>query len=128
MKIAFKKRHLNLNLFYGLFYILAGVMTFKSNQQWWYAIFYILVPLLFIFKYFLLKHKKYVVIDKGFIQVNSLFSKRIQISEIIDIEKYAGKYTIKTDTKKLSIDTSLIEKEALVLLNATLENLNIEWV
>jgi hypothetical protein len=128
MKTAYKKRYINRNLFYGLLFVLAGFITLKSNQNKWYVIFSVLVPILFVTKYFLLKHNKYLTVDKGIIKVNNLFGKQVKMSEINQIEKYAGKYIIQTDNKKLSIDTHLIEKKSLGELNAVLENLNIKWV
>jgi hypothetical protein len=128
MKIAFKKRHLNINLFYGLLFILTGLITLQSNQNRWYAIFSILLPILFVTKYFLLKHNKYLTIDKGIIKINSLFGGQVKMSKIKQIEKYAGNYIIQTDNKKLSIDTHIIEEKSLVKLNAELESLNIKWI
>tara|TARA_B110000967_G_scaffold5746_1_gene5741 strand:- start:3865 stop:4251 length:387 start_codon:yes stop_codon:yes gene_type:complete len=128
MKIAFKRKHLNINLFYGLLFILTRLITLKSNQNRWYDIFSFLLPILFVTKYFLLKHNKYLTIDKGMIKINSLFGKQVKMSEINTIEKYAGKYIIQTDNKKLTIDTHIIEKKSLIELNAELENVNIKWV
>ena len=128
MKITFKKRHLNSNLIYGLLFMVTGLIILKSNQDPWHAVFSILLPILYVAKYFLLKHYKYLTLDKGVIKVNNLFGKQIKMVEINQIEKYAGKYIIKTDKKKLSIDTHIIEKKSLIALNAALENLNVAWV
>ena len=128
MKIPFKKRHLNSNLFYGFFFMIMGLIVLKSNQNPWHAILCVLLPILYVAKYFLLKHYKYLTLDKGVLKVNNLFGKQIKVDEINQIEKYAGKYLIKTDRKKLSIDTHLIEKKSLIALNAELENLNIAWI
>lgn len=62
------------------------------------------------------------------IKMNTLFGKQIKIAKINQIKKYAGKYNIQTDTKKLSIYTHVIEKKSLTGLNAVLDNLNIKWV
>ena len=128
MKIPFKKRHLNSNLFYGFFFMIMGLIVLKSNQNPWHAILCVLLPILYVAKYFLLKYYKYLTLDKGVLKVNNLFGKQIKVDEINQIEKYAGKYLIKTDRKKLSIDTHLIEKKSLIALNAELENLNIAWI
>lgn len=128
MKIPFKKRHLNSNLFYGFFFMIMGLIVLKSNQNPWHAILCVLLPILYVAKYFLLKYYKYLTLDKGVLKVNNLFGKQIKMDEINQIEKYAGKYLIKTDRKKLSIDTHLIEKKSLIALNAELENLNIAWI
>jgi hypothetical protein len=47
----------------------------------------------------------------------------VHLSEIRTIEKYAGSYILKTDTKKLTIDTTIIAPNSLVELNAALEKL-----
>ena len=100
----------------------------KSNQDPWHAILSIVLPILYVAKYFLRKHYQYLTLDKGVIKVNHLFGKEIKMTEINQIEKYAGTYIIKTDTKKLSIDTHIIEKKSLIALNTVLENLNVAWV
>jgi hypothetical protein len=51
----------------------------------------------------------------------------VHLSAIKTIEKYAGSYILKTDTKKLTIDTTIIAPNSLTALNAALEKLNIEW-
>jgi hypothetical protein len=128
MKITFKKRHLNSNLFYGFFFTVIALIMLKSNQDPWHAILSIVLPILYVAKYFLRKHYQYLTLDKGVIKVNHLFGKEIKMTEINQIEKYAGTYIIKTDTKKLSIDTHIIEKKSLIALNTVLENLNVAWV
>ena len=128
MKITFKKRHLNSNLFYGFFFTVIVLIMLKSNQDPWHAILSIVLPILYVAKYFLRKHYQYLTLDKGVIKVNHLFGKEIKMTEINQIEKYAGTYIIKTDTKKLSIDTHIIEKKSLIALNTVLENLNVAWV
>jgi hypothetical protein len=47
----------------------------------------------------------------------------MQLSAIKTIEKYAESYSIKTDTHKLRIDTSIIAADSLIALNAALEKL-----
>jgi c-di-AMP phosphodiesterase-like protein len=101
MKIAFKKRNLNSNLFYGLIFTLIGLIILRSNENSWYAILSILLPMLFIAIYFSLKHTKYLTVDKGIIKINHLIGKQVKMAEINQIEKYAGKYIIKTDKKTI---------------------------
>jgi hypothetical protein len=127
MKINFKKRHLNINLFYGILFGFIGLLALNINEYKWFTFFSILLPVLFLMKYFFLKHNKYLTIDKGVLKVNDLFGKQIYLSEINGIDKYAGKYIMKTDKKKLSIDTNIIEPNSLTELNMELGKLNIEW-
>ena len=128
MKIAFKKRYLNNNLFYGLLFLITGALTLKNNENSWYVLLSVLLPILFVTKYFFLKHYKYMTLDKGILKIHNLFGKQIKMSKINQIEKYAGKYILKTNQKKLTIDTHIIEEKSLIALNKVLENLNVEWV
>ncbi|EAR11870.1 hypothetical protein PI23P_11072 [Polaribacter irgensii 23-P] len=128
MKIAFRKSHLNKQLFYAVLFTLTGSLTFNSEQHLWHALFSIILPLLSVAKYFLMKHYKYLTVDKDHLKINDIVGKQVKISEINQIEKYAGKYILKTNGKKISIDTHIIEKKALIELNIALESLSIEWV
>jgi hypothetical protein len=74
-------------------------------------------------KYIYQKKYQYITIENGSIRKNDLFRKEVQLSEIRTIEKYAGSYILKTDTKKLRIDTSIIAADSLAELNAALERL-----
>jgi len=99
MKIAFKKRYLNNNLFYGLLFLITGALTLKNNENSWHVLLSVLLPILFVTKYFFLKHYKYMTLDKGILKIHNLFGKQIKMSKINQIEKYAGKYILKTDQK-----------------------------
>jgi hypothetical protein len=74
-------------------------------------------------KYIYQKKYQYITIENGSIRKNDLFRKEVQLSEIRTIKKYAGSYILKTDTKKLRIDTSIIAADSLAELNAALEKL-----
>jgi heme O synthase-like polyprenyltransferase len=65
MKITFKKRHLNSNLFYGVFFTVIGLIMLKSNQEPWHAILSIVFSILYVAKYSLQKHDQYLALDKG---------------------------------------------------------------
>jgi len=71
--------------------------------------------------------KQYLIIGNGFIKQNSPFGKNINLAEIKRIEKFAGDYIIKTDNKKLTINTQIIDSNSLADLNTELEKLNLEW-
>jgi hypothetical protein len=83
----------------------------------------ILLPISFVLKYVYQKKYQYGTIENGSIRKNDLFRKGVQLSDIKTIEKYAGNYILKTDTKKLKIDTSIIAADSLMELNAALEKL-----
>lgn len=54
--------------------------------------------------------------------------KKLKITEIKQIKKFAKDYIIKTDNEELTINTQIIEPSVLTELNSELEKLNVEWV
>ena len=70
---------------------------------------------------------QYLTIENGIIRKNGLygFRKKINLNEINWIKKFAGDYTLKTETKELKINTELIEEKSLAELNSVLGKLNL---
>ena len=68
-----------------------------------------------------------MTIENGIINVNGPFGKKINLTEIKRIKKFAGDYILKTDKNELTINTQIIEPKSLTELNAELEKLNVEW-
>ncbi|CAZ98557.1 Conserved hypothetical protein [Zobellia galactanivorans] len=66
-------------------------------------------------------------IENGTIRKNGLngYGKKINLNEINWIKKFAGDYTLKTETKELKINTELIDKTSLTELNSILKELNL---
>jgi hypothetical protein len=128
MKIDFTKKHLNLNIIYTLFFsIIGGFSILFTDADPWTLVLFILLPIGNFLGYFYQKQYQYLTIENGSIRTNHLFRKEVQLSAIKTIEKYAGSYILKTDTKKLRIDTTIIAPNSLTKLDAALEKLNIEW-
>ena len=53
--------------------------------------------------------------------------KKLNLTEIKRIKKFAGDYILKTDKSELTINTQIIDPNSLAELNAELEKLNVEW-
>jgi hypothetical protein len=127
MKIDFTKKQLNLNLMYALLFSIIGLPELFRDADIWMFVLAILLPISCVLRYGYQKKYQYVTIENGSIRTNNLFPKEVHLSEIKTIEKYAGNYILKTDTKKLTIDTTIIAPNSLTALNAALEKLAIEW-
>lgn len=56
----------------------------------------------------------------------AIWKKKIELSKIKQIEKFAGEYILKTDKTELTINMKLIDTNSLTELNAVLDNLKIE--
>ena len=128
MKIGYKKKHLNVNLIIGLFWLIwFFVRVFEKNDPNWTDYGWIVISLMYLGLYFYQKNYKYLTIENGIINVNGPFGKKLNMTEIKRIKKFAGDYILKTDKKELTINTQIIDPNSLAELNAELEKLNVEW-
>jgi hypothetical protein len=127
MKINFTKKHLNLHLVYTVIGSLSVLPVLFTNADTWMLVVAILTPIGGVLGIVYQKQYQYITIENGSIRKNDLFRKEVQLSEIRTIEKYAGSYILKTDTKKLTINTTIIARNSRTALSAILEKLDIEW-
>jgi hypothetical protein len=128
MEIKYKKKHLNLKLILGLVWlILFLVGVFVKEESNWTDYGWIVISVFYLGKYFYQKNYKYLTIENGIINVNGPFGKKLILTEIKRIKKFAGDYILKTDEKELTINTQIIDPNSLAELNAELEKLNVEW-
>ena len=111
-----------------IFWLIFGAINLFFNDfgKWttytWFGIssMYIVI---YSFDYF----NQYLTIQNGIIKENHLFGKKIELTEIKRIKKFAGDYILKTDNKELTINTKIIDPNSLVYLNAELEKLDVKW-
>jgi len=128
MKIGYKKRHLNVNLIFGLFWLLwFFIGVFGKEEPNWTDYGWIVISLMYLGMYFYQKNYNYLTIENGIIKQNWPFGKKMNLNEIKQIKKFAGDYILKTDEKKLTINMQIIDPNSLADLNAALEKLNVEW-
>jgi hypothetical protein len=123
MKINFTKKQLYLHLIYALLFSITGLPLLFKDTDIWTVVVALLLPISFVLRYVYQKKYQYATIENGRIRKNKLFRKEVQLSAIKTIEKYAGSYILKTDTQKLTIDTTIIAPNSLAELNAALEKL-----
>ncbi len=128
MKIFPKKRILYPNLFFGVLWLIYGVYRFISgNGSQWLSYGFIIISILYLLQFFYFLFKPVLIIENKQIIWNDLFrSKIFRLDEIVKIKKFAGDYTIFTETDKIKINTQVFEKESLEELNMILENLHLE--
>jgi len=128
MKIRFKKKRLYLSAMLGIFWTGLGVFNVIEDENLrWMDYVYLIVGILYIGHYVFDFMNQYLTIESGTIRKNPLygFGKKINLNEINLIKKFAGDYTIKTETQKLKINTELIEENSLAELNEILRKLNL---
>lgn len=128
MKIKFKKKRLYINLILGIVWIGLGISKLLVDGSFrWFDYGYLVLGFLYTAHFLYDLRNQYLTIENGTIRKNGLygFGKKINLNDIIWIKKFAGDYTLKTETKEFKINTTLIEEESLVQLNEILENLNL---
>ncbi len=128
MRIRYKKRNLKNNLILGIVWLIFALWSFKYNEEnRWTDYGYFVFGILYLVLYFYQKHYKYLTIENGILKLNGSFGKKINLTDIKRIRKFAGDYILKTDEKELTINTQIIDPKSLAELNAELEKLNVEW-
>lgn len=127
MEIKYKKKPLNVNLISGLFWLIwFFVGVFRKEKTNWTDYGWIIISLMYLGMYFYQRNYKYLTIENGIINVNVPFGKKLILTEIKRIKKFAGDYILKTDKKELTINTQIIDPNSLAELNGELEKLNVE--
>lgn len=128
MKILYKKRRLNYNLTFGIFWLVLSLLKIFNQEKFsWFDWGFLILSFLYLRIYFYEKKNQYLTIENGMISINKMFPKRIKLTEIKQIKKFAGDYILKTDKTALTINTQFIDENSLKELNTELEKLNIEW-
>ena len=128
MKIGYKKRHLNINLILGIIWLVwFFVFDFNKEEMNWTDYGWLVISIAYLSIDFYQKKYKYVSIENGILTVNGPIGKKLNLTEIKRIKKFAGDYILKTDKKELTINTQIIDPNSLAELNAVLGKLNVEW-
>ena len=128
MKIRYKKKQINLNLFLGIVWLANAIIQTVVNEipSWFDYIWYLLSGF-YLIAYFYQKKEKYLTIENGTIKQNWPFGKKLNLTEIKRIRHSAGEYILKTEFNEMKINIGLIEDESLSDLKSELKKLNTEW-
>ena len=128
MKIRFKKKRLYINIILGLVWTILGISRLLEDKELgWLDYGYLVIGVLYTGHFLFDLTNQYLIIENGTIRKNVLygFGKKLNLSEIHWIKNFSGDYTLKTETKELKINTTLIEEESLIELNEILRKLNL---
>jgi len=126
MKIRYKKKLLNFNLFFGIAWsILATIKMIADEPINGFDYAWIGLAVLSIGTYFYEYKNQYITIKNGLIFKNHPFSKKIKLTDIKQIKKFAGDYILKAENQELTINTDIIDKKSLTELNRILGELNL---
>jgi hypothetical protein len=128
MRIKYKKRQLNVNLVFGVLWLAFGLLSlFTKENTSWTDYGYLVISVMYFALYYYQRQQGYLMIENGVMRINGSFGKKIKLTDIKEIKKFAGDYIIKTDKKELGINTQLMDPKSLVALDEELAKLNVLW-
>ena len=131
MIIRFTRKRTVSFLILGLLWLAIGMGSFlafhfEEVEQDFHVFFVVLAflnTLFYLTQYF----NQYLTLKNNFIIQNFPFGKKINLSEIKEIKRFAGDYQLKKDQTTLTINTTIIAKDYLKKLTVALEELNLVW-
>jgi hypothetical protein len=126
MKIAYKKRHLKVNLFLGIMWLVLAFLNFNYGETNWISYGYLVLALLYLTRWFYQSQYKYLTIDNGIIKENWPFGKEINLADIENVKYFAGDLILKTNNSQLTIHKQLIDEKSFTDLENELKGLNIQ--
>lgn len=112
----YSKKQLRYSLLFGILWLFIFVFytLFRSKSYFGYA--YLGVGIIFLATYFYKKTVHYAVLKNGVLIKRGLFPKQIKLDEVTDIRYYSGRYTFMTNASEMTINTMIIDNEAITAL------------
>jgi|TARA_B110000858_G_scaffold44374_1_gene50766 hypothetical protein len=118
-------------LILGLLWLAIGMGSFLAfhfeGVERVFYVFFIAFAFLNTLFYLTQYFNQYLTLKNNFIKENFPFGKKINLSEIKEIKRFAGDYQLKTDRTTLTINTTIIAEDSLKKLTVALEELNLVW-
>lgn len=128
--IKYSKKRLRGSLYIGLAFIVISLISFLFNLE---QINYIIsIPQIamggiLLLVYFYEKNYQYLTFNQGKLTKNRLFSKPIELSEVISIKKFAGEYILELKNRKFIISIDSIDQDSIIDLQNELMKLDVKW-
>ena len=131
MIIRFTRKRTMSFLILGLLWLAIGMGSFLAfhfeGVERVFYVFFIAFAFLNTLFYLTQYFNQYLTLKNNFIIQNFPFGKKINLSEIKEIKRFAGDYQLKTDLTTLTINTTIIAEDSLKKLTVVLEELNLVW-
>ena len=131
MIIRFTRKRTVFFLILGLLWLAIGMGSFLAfhfeGVERVFYVFFIAFAFLNTLFYLTQYFNQYLTLKNNFIIQNFPFGKKINLSEIKEIKRFAGDYQLKKDQTTLTINTTIIAKDSLKKLTVALEELNLVW-
>ncbi|MBT8281647.1 MAG: hypothetical protein KJO16_08720 [Muriicola sp.] len=125
MKFYYSQKYLRRNLIFCIpFFLILGIQLFNGRLSG-DSLLFLLAALVPLTAYFFWRKFPYAKIEGDVLSKNPLAPRRINLTEVLHIEKYAGNYIFRTENGKLTLDTTIIRPTDLLDLNAELHKRSI---
>lgn len=128
MRLIFTKKELRKQLLVGLIWTLATIVYLTQAYQvdlrisWAFP----LPAVAYLVTYFHRKKYGYVSVQENTMTRHEpIFSKQINLNEVVTVRKFAGHYIFKTEKKELEINPSLMTDESKQALEEFIEKRNL---
>lgn len=106
MKIQYRTKRLNFNLFLGLLWLVLGLLRIITvDHYFWMDYWFLALSFFYLGTYFYEKKRGYLTLEHGVISINRPFGKTIPLNEVTRIKKFAGDFILKTNQLELTINT-----------------------
>lgn len=119
--LPLKYKGIRYNQFFALFYILLSAMGFYYNPTAYLFNFgFSIIGCAHIYLYFFYYANARIEIANNIV-FKKPFGKSVNLNEITEFKKFAGDYTLKSDSSKIIINTQLLDEDDLQNLDRILE-------
>ena len=127
MIINYRNKYLRADLIFGILYLVLGLTGFFYGSNGFIKYGFTAIGLLYLFQYFYKVKYSYLKIEGNILFLNIIFQqKKIDLSKVTRIKKFADEITFLTPHEKLKISTKLIAREDLLNLQNLLASLDLE--
>ncbi|MCX2720271.1 hypothetical protein [Lentiprolixibacter aurantiacus] len=126
MVFVFKKSYLRANLIFGLIWLTVFILKVfiednTNSISYWIDYGFLLVAVLYLGTYLYQKRYGYLTLENGLLKLNDPRNKHIDLNTVTRFKFFAGEYILESDSKKLKVNTYLLEPPSVALLKAALE-------
>ena len=127
IKIRYKQRHRYLHIAMGfLWSCFFAVKIFYRDSSDWFDYIFLLISILYVSLYLFQTWFGYATIENGILSVYDFPIKRIDLREVTQFRYYAGDYILESESKKLRINTHLLDPQDVLQLKTKLSEYGLQ--
>lgn len=123
MKIHFKRKRINFNLFMGIVFFTFGLyVTYTADSPSWSDFAYFVFALVYFLIFMYQLQYQYVIIADEYIRKSVPFSKKLILKEVEFVKNECGEIVIGNTKNQIRINTQLIDDLSLLQLSEYLKD------